>query len=197
MSVDGVEIEALSLMPRSEFAELARTSAEAIANRIRAAGVETTAETRPGQVVRGHSAVRGGAGRRPDLGGRNEPRPGYATVARRRAARTGGPPAVPCSWSLRRPRARRGNRERRAAACASGRTATAGVPTSSPRCQASLTSGSVIRALLVRVATCAARAKRPKYACAMRLGDGARAIILVGLGIGAIIIEGVDTAATG
>ena len=53
VSVDGVEIEALSLMPRSEFAEVARSSAEALANRIRAAGVETTAETRAGQVVRG------------------------------------------------------------------------------------------------------------------------------------------------
>ena len=53
VSVDGVEIEALSLMPRSEFAEVARSSAEALANRICAAGVETTAETRAGQVVRG------------------------------------------------------------------------------------------------------------------------------------------------
>jgi nucleotide-binding universal stress UspA family protein len=53
VSVDGVEVEALSPMPRSEFTEAARASAEALANRIRAAGVEATAETRPGQVVRG------------------------------------------------------------------------------------------------------------------------------------------------
>ena len=53
VSVDGLDIEALSPMPRSEFTETARASAEAIAGRIRAAGVETAADTRPGQVVRG------------------------------------------------------------------------------------------------------------------------------------------------
>jgi nucleotide-binding universal stress UspA family protein len=40
-------------LPRAEYAEAARTSAEAVAERIRAAGVETTAESRPGAVVRG------------------------------------------------------------------------------------------------------------------------------------------------
>jgi nucleotide-binding universal stress UspA family protein len=53
VSLDGVDVEALSPLPRSEFAADARASAEALANRIRAAGVETTAETRPGQIVRG------------------------------------------------------------------------------------------------------------------------------------------------
>jgi nucleotide-binding universal stress UspA family protein len=53
VSLDGLELEALSTLPRSVFAEAARASAEAVAERIRAAGVETTAETRPGQVVRG------------------------------------------------------------------------------------------------------------------------------------------------
>jgi nucleotide-binding universal stress UspA family protein len=53
VSVDGVDLEALAPAPRSEYAEAARASAEAVAERIRAAGVETTAETRPGLVVRG------------------------------------------------------------------------------------------------------------------------------------------------
>ena len=53
VSLDAVELEALSPLPRAEFTKAARTSAEAVAERIRAAGVETTAETRPGQVVRG------------------------------------------------------------------------------------------------------------------------------------------------
>jgi nucleotide-binding universal stress UspA family protein len=53
VSVDGVELEALAPAPRAEYAEAARTSAEAVAERIRAAGVETTAESRPGAVVRG------------------------------------------------------------------------------------------------------------------------------------------------
>jgi len=53
VSVDGLELEALATMPRTEYEEAARTSAEAMAERIRAAGVEATAETRPGRVVRG------------------------------------------------------------------------------------------------------------------------------------------------
>ena len=53
VSVDGLELEALATMPRTEYEEAARTSAEAIAERIRAAGVEATAETRPGRVVPG------------------------------------------------------------------------------------------------------------------------------------------------
>ena len=53
VSLDGLEMEALSTVPRSVFAEAARASAAAVAERLRDAGVETTAESRPGQVVRG------------------------------------------------------------------------------------------------------------------------------------------------
>jgi nucleotide-binding universal stress UspA family protein len=53
VSLDGVDMEALSPMPRSEFAEAAQASAEAVAAGLRAAGIEATAETRPGRVVRG------------------------------------------------------------------------------------------------------------------------------------------------
>jgi nucleotide-binding universal stress UspA family protein len=53
VSVDGVDMEALSPIPRSEAAELARASAEAMAARLREHGVEATAEVRPGRVARG------------------------------------------------------------------------------------------------------------------------------------------------
>jgi nucleotide-binding universal stress UspA family protein len=53
VSVDGVEMEALSPLPRSEYLESARQSAEATAARIREHGVEAEAETRSGKVVRG------------------------------------------------------------------------------------------------------------------------------------------------
>ena len=53
VSVDGVELEALAPMPREEYARAARESAEALAERLRAAGVETSAETRAGRVVPG------------------------------------------------------------------------------------------------------------------------------------------------
>jgi nucleotide-binding universal stress UspA family protein len=53
VSVDGVEMEALSPLPRSEYQRTARESAEAIAARIRDAGIEATAEVRPGKVVAG------------------------------------------------------------------------------------------------------------------------------------------------
>jgi nucleotide-binding universal stress UspA family protein len=52
VSVDGLELEALSPTPRSEFTERARAAAEAAAARLREAGIEATAETRPGTVVR-------------------------------------------------------------------------------------------------------------------------------------------------
>jgi nucleotide-binding universal stress UspA family protein len=51
ISVDGVDLEALSPLPRSEYQENARQSAEAIAARIREHGVDATAETRSGKVV--------------------------------------------------------------------------------------------------------------------------------------------------
>jgi nucleotide-binding universal stress UspA family protein len=53
VSVDGVEREALSALPRSEYAALARRSAAAIADRLRGAGIEATATVRPGRVVPG------------------------------------------------------------------------------------------------------------------------------------------------
>jgi nucleotide-binding universal stress UspA family protein len=48
-----VDAEMLSPTPRSVNTELARKSAEAIAERVRAAGIEATAEVREGKVVRG------------------------------------------------------------------------------------------------------------------------------------------------
>jgi nucleotide-binding universal stress UspA family protein len=53
VSVDGVDLEALSPLPRSEYQESARESAEKIASRIREHGVEADAETRSGKVVPG------------------------------------------------------------------------------------------------------------------------------------------------
>jgi nucleotide-binding universal stress UspA family protein len=53
VSLDGVDLEALSPMPRREFAEAAQAAAEAVAAGIRAAGVEAIAETRPGRPVPG------------------------------------------------------------------------------------------------------------------------------------------------
>lgn len=53
VSVDGVDLEALSALPRSEYAALAKRSAAAIADRLRADGIEATAAVRPGRVVPG------------------------------------------------------------------------------------------------------------------------------------------------
>ena len=53
VSVDGIEVEMLSPTPRSEMAGLALKAAEAMAGHIRAAGVEATADVRPGKVVPG------------------------------------------------------------------------------------------------------------------------------------------------
>jgi nucleotide-binding universal stress UspA family protein len=52
VSADGLDMEAFSTVPRSEAAEPARQAAEAMAERIRAAGVEATAHTLSGAVVR-------------------------------------------------------------------------------------------------------------------------------------------------
>src|SRR4051812_19157059 len=51
VSVDGVELEGLSPLPRSEYEQGARDSADTIATRIREHGVEATAQTRSGKVV--------------------------------------------------------------------------------------------------------------------------------------------------
>jgi nucleotide-binding universal stress UspA family protein len=53
VSMDGIDVEALSPIPRSHSEQAARASAEAVAERIRAAGVDALAVTRPGLVVRG------------------------------------------------------------------------------------------------------------------------------------------------
>jgi nucleotide-binding universal stress UspA family protein len=53
VSVDGVDLEALSPLPRSEYQQNARESAEKMAERIREHGVEANAETRAGKVVAG------------------------------------------------------------------------------------------------------------------------------------------------
>jgi nucleotide-binding universal stress UspA family protein len=53
VSVDGVELEALSPLPRTEYQKGARDSADRIAARIRERGVDATAEVRSGKVVSG------------------------------------------------------------------------------------------------------------------------------------------------
>ncbi len=53
VSVDGLDVEMGSTMPRSEYAELARKAAEAVAARIRESGIEADAHVRPGKVVPG------------------------------------------------------------------------------------------------------------------------------------------------
>jgi len=53
VSIDGVDLEALSPLPRSEYQETARESANKIAERMREHGIEATAETRSGKVVPG------------------------------------------------------------------------------------------------------------------------------------------------
>src|SRR3954464_10146640 len=53
ISVDGLDVEALSPTPRSEFTAAARESAEQMAERLRERGVEAAAQVVPGQVVRG------------------------------------------------------------------------------------------------------------------------------------------------
>jgi nucleotide-binding universal stress UspA family protein len=53
VSVDGLDVEMGSTMPRSEYEAMARKSAEAVAERIRAAGVDVDAHVRSGRVVPG------------------------------------------------------------------------------------------------------------------------------------------------
>jgi nucleotide-binding universal stress UspA family protein len=52
VSVDGVELEALSTLPRSEFAGLARQAVDATIARLAQDGVQATGEVLPGRVVR-------------------------------------------------------------------------------------------------------------------------------------------------
>jgi nucleotide-binding universal stress UspA family protein len=53
VSLDGVEMEALSPVPREEYARAARDSAERAAAQIRERGVPARADVRPGVVVPG------------------------------------------------------------------------------------------------------------------------------------------------
>jgi nucleotide-binding universal stress UspA family protein len=53
VSVDGVDVEMLAPMPRSEYQQAARESADKLAGRIRERHVEATAEVREGKVVPG------------------------------------------------------------------------------------------------------------------------------------------------
>jgi nucleotide-binding universal stress UspA family protein len=53
VSVDGLDVEMGSTLPRSEYTERAQRSAEAIAEAVRAAGIEAEAAVRPGRVVGG------------------------------------------------------------------------------------------------------------------------------------------------
>jgi nucleotide-binding universal stress UspA family protein len=53
VSVDGVDVEMLSPLPRSAYAQNARESADKTAELIKEQGVEATADTRSGKVVPG------------------------------------------------------------------------------------------------------------------------------------------------
>jgi len=53
LSMDGLEMEALATVPRSEFLTRAQESARAAGERIGAAGVPVSADARPGPVARG------------------------------------------------------------------------------------------------------------------------------------------------
>ena len=53
VSVDGLDVEMGSTMPRSEYAEMARKAADGVAARIRESGREVEAHVRPGKVVPG------------------------------------------------------------------------------------------------------------------------------------------------
>ena len=53
VSLDGVDTEALSPMPREEYQALAQSAVDGFLERLRAAGVEAEGEVRPGAVTRG------------------------------------------------------------------------------------------------------------------------------------------------
>ena len=53
VSVDGLDVEALSLTPRSEFREQAEKTVNDLVARLAAAGVEVEGDVRPGQVTPG------------------------------------------------------------------------------------------------------------------------------------------------
>src|SRR5829696_4103122 len=53
VSVDGLDVEMGSTMPRSEYTAMARAAAEGVSGRIREAGHEVEAHVRPGKVAPG------------------------------------------------------------------------------------------------------------------------------------------------
>jgi nucleotide-binding universal stress UspA family protein len=53
VSLDGLDVEALSPTPRSEFRELAQRAVDGFLERLSAAGVEADGEVRPGLATRG------------------------------------------------------------------------------------------------------------------------------------------------
>src|SRR3954467_14126140 len=53
VSLDGIDMEALSPTPRSEFHEQAQRTVDGFLERLRAAGVEADGDARPGLVTRG------------------------------------------------------------------------------------------------------------------------------------------------
>ena len=53
VSLDGLDMEALSTTPRSEFREGAQRAVDGFVERLRAAGVDGEGEVRPGKVSRG------------------------------------------------------------------------------------------------------------------------------------------------
>jgi nucleotide-binding universal stress UspA family protein len=53
VSVDGLDVEALSTTPRSEFREAAQRAVDGFVERIRGAGIEVDGEVRPGLPTRG------------------------------------------------------------------------------------------------------------------------------------------------
>ena len=53
VSLDGLDVEALSPAPRSEFAALARTAVDAATARLAEQGIDATGEVRSGPVIRG------------------------------------------------------------------------------------------------------------------------------------------------
>jgi nucleotide-binding universal stress UspA family protein len=53
VSLDGLDMEALSTTPRSEFRDAAQTAVDRFVERLSAAGVNAEGEVRPGRVSRG------------------------------------------------------------------------------------------------------------------------------------------------
>jgi nucleotide-binding universal stress UspA family protein len=53
VSLDGLEVEALSPTPRSEFREAAQRAVDGFVERLSAAGAQVDGEVRPGQATRG------------------------------------------------------------------------------------------------------------------------------------------------